>query len=612
MNESIIIGKVIDISNTTVSVHINKESLTSYRVNRGKSIRVGGVNNFVKIDNSIYEVSNDRTNIDNYDANSIIRVLSCNLVGFFESNMYFQGSNGKSPSILDDVFSVSSEDYIRIYTGNNDNLNIEIGEFLFRKDIRFKLDIPKFFASHSLIVGNTGSGKSNTLNVIYTNLFKKIDCSKSRFLIIDTNGEYRKSFTTLDKRMYKVLAPKGKERRMNIELLKMPINMLEAEDWKLLLEATEKTQYPLVKTVVNGIKRNVFNQKISSGEYIISEMKKTLISVLNSNNTPSNKLSYIYNIKEEFEDYKDQFYLVNQVFFDKFDDYSVYFGKISKNGQLDDTNELIKYIEDYVLKNKFEDNERYIKSKTDFTLHDFGFLLTLTHLFRINKYAINENNTSPMLARFSSNKADFEEILLPYKARSGDLNIEDFLFDNSNILICDVSKTKKDIRRIMVSLIGNKLFRQYTEHDKKGKSLHIIIDEAHNYLSNQSVEGEDSIGMSCIETFESIIKEGRKYSVFLTISTQRPSDITQTILSQAHNYIIHKLVNPKDIDVIKNSVPFIDEVSMKMISILAPGQAIFSGTAFNKPNIIKVRMENTPTIVDSETIKLEKEWKILK
>ena len=91
------------------------------------------------------------------------------------------------------------------------------------------------------------------------------------------------------------------------------------------------------------------------------------------------------------------------------------------------------------------------------------------------------------------------------------------------------------------------------------------------------------------------------------MSTQRPSDITGTLLSQAHNYVIHKLVNPKDIDIIKNTVPFIDSKSISMLSILAPGQAIFSGTAFNRPNIIQVELMQSTT-VESQTIKLLDYW----
>lgn len=93
------------------------------------------------------------------------------------------------------------------------------------------------------------------------------------------------------------------------------------------------------------------------------------------------------------------------------------------------------------------------------------------------------------------------------------------------------------------------------------------------------------------------------------MATQRPSDITPTLLSQSHNYVIHKLINPRDIEIMKNTVPYIDEMSISMLSILSPGQAIFSGTAFNRPNIVQVKFDESITKVESDTIKLMHKWK---
>ncbi len=70
------------------------------------------------------------------------------------------------------------------------------------------------------------------------------------------------------------------------------------------------------------------------------------------------------------------------------------------------------------------------------------------------------------------------------------------------------------------------------------------------------------------------------------------------MLSQSHNYVIHKLVNPRDIEIMKNTVPFIDEMSITMLSILSPGQAIFSGIAFNRPNIVQINLDDSRTKVE--------------
>lgn len=91
--------------------------------------------------------------------------------------------------------------------------------------------------------------------------------------------------------------------------------------------------------------------------------------------------------------------------------------------------------------------------------------------------------------------------------------------------------------------------------DKVPSTLHLIIDEAHNILSNTSFRESESWKDYRLETFEEIIKEGRKFGVFVTISSQRPNDISPTIISQAHNYFIHRLINQNDLYAIENPFP---------------------------------------------------------
>nr|UVT38032.1 hypothetical protein cemce18_00028 [uncultured bacterium] len=103
----------------------------------------------------------------------------------------------------------------------------------------------------------------------------------------------------------------------------------------------------------------------------------------------------------------------------------------------------------------------------------------------------------------------------------------------------------------MKKIIPLLLAKHYYEKHKikiespPNKTLHLIIDEAHNVLSLQSVREQESWKDYQLELFEEIIKEGRKFGVFLTISSQRPADISPTIMSQLHNFFIHRLVMKK-------------------------------------------------------------------
>lgn len=114
-----------------------------------------------------------------------------------------------------------------------------------------------------------------------------------------------------------------------------------------------------------------------------------------------------------------------------------------------------------------------------------------------------------------------------------------------------------------------------------------------------------------IEAFEKAIKEGRKFGLFLWISSQRPSDISQTIISQMHNYFIHKLVNPYDLNRIRKAVAFLDENSMNTLTVLGPGECIVSGTAVKMPCFVHMDQLEKEYRPSSENVKLFGEAGIL-
>jgi DNA helicase HerA-like ATPase len=150
----------------------------------------------------------------------------------------------------------------------------------------------------------------------------------------------------------------------------------------------------------------------------------------------------------------------------------------------------------------------------------------------------------------------------------------------------------------------------YSNHKKLNKernknSLSIIIDEAHNILSKQSFREREDWKDYRLETFEEIIKEGRKFGVFLTISSQRPNDISETIISQAHNYFIHQLINQRDLQTIGNAVSYIDKVTEESIPTLPVGTCIFSGIATPMPLKIKIDELADNEKPDSKTLRFE-------
>jgi DNA helicase HerA-like ATPase len=147
----------------------------------------------------------------------------------------------------------------------------------------------------------------------------------------------------------------------------------------------------------------------------------------------------------------------------------------------------------------------------------------------------------------------------------------------------------------------------YEDHKRlgEGHSLNLIIDEAHNILSRESFRESESWKDYRLETFEEIIKEGRKFGVFVTIASQRPNDISHTITSQAHNYFIHRLINEKDLQSIASAVSYIDKLTEESIPTLPTGTCIFSGIAGQMPLKLAIKPPEEQLQPRSSTVRFQ-------
>lgn len=154
------------------------------------------------------------------------------------------------------------------------------------------------------------------------------------------------------------------------------------------------------------------------------------------------------------------------------------------------------------------------------------------------------------------------------------------------------------------------LYDSHKIKDSGAGYLNIVIDEAHNILSASSARESEAWKDYRLETFEEMIKEGRKFGVFLTIASQRPHDISETIISQLHNYFLHRLVNNLDIKAIERSVSYLDAVSFESLPILPTGTCVLSGISSQVPLLVAIdqlEVENAP---NSQTMDLSQAWSI--
>lgn len=231
-------------------------------------------------------------------------------------------------------------------------------------------------------------------------------------------------------------------------------------------------------------------------------------------------------------------------------------------------------------------------------------LLILVNLHLLYGLAYNNiqyEHISPLISRIESTKSFFEKTITVDKN-----NID------QPITIISFKNCNPDAKKILPLLIAKQLYRHHTaDSNKHGlieKTCHLIIDEAHNILSEQSSKDADSFKDYRLDSFEQIIKEGRKFGFYLTIASQRPYDISPTIISQLHNYFIHRLVNDLDLKMIANSISTLDNLSKSRIPNLSPGQCIITGTSFELPLLIQVQKLNQDISPNSSNADIVQLW----
>jgi hypothetical protein len=247
-----------------------------------------------------------------------------------------------------------------------------------------------------------------------------------------------------------------------------------------------------------------------------------------------------------------------------------------------------------------EENCVFNTSRLDM-FEKFKLVLYWNYCEEIGKAFITKEHIGPLMAR-SNNKIDsLSQIFVVSDVRP---------ISSKNVDIVSLVGLRVDMRKIVPLIICKKLYSDKKEAKQKSleSSLHIIVDEAHNILSNTSIRESEEWKDYRLECFEEIIKEGRKFGTFLTISSKRPSDISDTIISQLHNYFIHRLVNEEDLRKIYRTIAFSDKSTNEMIPILPAGGCVFAGLASNFPVLARVSILPENKQPQSENVDIKKIW----
>jgi len=602
------IGRVFSVEGLEVKIKVDKRKNSSHLLYKGellKNISVGGYLKIVKGFTSIIgKVGGEYIKEDRFfnleykkEENKIDRILKVNLFGYIENGKFERGIK-EIPLIDNHCFLLDKSEFsiVHDFIGKNDE-PIKIGTLSLEKSQEIKIGVNSIFASHIGIFGNTGSGKSYTLAKLYRQLFVDFEADEkfkknAKFALLDFNGEYNGENTIIKNKKVYNLSTRTGGKKENDRIPFLEEDFLNIELFSIMANATEKTQEPFLKRSIDLYK--YVNEKETPLNYFKGILKHKLLEVLSMKDSVKSNLLLDYfkallvsdkspdrSITDDIE------YHVNENRGWKIKGTNYYF---ASDNQHISTIKLYKTIED------FNFSEIFI-SKI------LSFLYVQLIIDVLDNRAQNEH-ISPAISKLKAFQKDFDEVF--------DLEGTKEFWDNNFFVVVNLDKTNLKMKKLIPLLLSHKLYLEHKDKKKvsPSKSLNIIIDEAHNILSYSSQRESETWKDYRLETFEEIIKEGRKFGVFLTVASQRPSDISETIISQLHNYFIHRLINERDIEAVGRTISYLDKVSHDSLPILPVGTCVLAGLAAHVPIVIDID-PILPRIhePDNKTINLLKHWR---
>ncbi|WNS42282.1 ATP-binding protein [Paenibacillus sp. MMS20-IR301] len=564
-----LIGKVLSSSPNSIVVTI--QNLKALEDNKDK-LQIG---QYLKIadgnSNYIVSVINNIKAIDYNIEDDIKLIIETQPIGSIVEGDFRRGTKNL-PVPTEPAYILDSGMLDRIF-GAGAEYNFPIGVLSQNENIQVKVNGDKFFGKHIAIVGSTGAGKSCTVAKILQEAvginnslnINSEDQKNSHIIIFDIHSEYSAAFTLTQEQNFTL-------NNLSVDKMKLPYWLMNSEELEsLFIESNENNSHNQISMFKNAVifNKEKHNPTINDITYdtpvyfdikevfnYIENMNREVISKLETENCP--KLVDNTLVRD-----RKQFYF-NNVY--EFVSQSTAAATKASNGPFHG-----------------EFNRFLSRLETKLTDKRLNFLLNPT----------KENGEL-----YSTN--DFEELM---KQFLGYLN-------KANVTIVDLSGVPFEVLSITVSLVARLVFDfsfHYSkiQHDRELLNdipVMIVCEEAHNYIPRNGGAEYNSSKKS----IERIAKEGRKYGLSLMVVSQRPSEVSETILAQCNNFVSLRLTNPNDQNFIKNLMPDSTKNLGEILPNLGQGECIVVGDSIIMPTVIK--MEKPVPEPKSQSVPFSQEW----
>lgn len=535
----------------------------------------------------------------------------------FDESHGFTFGVSEFPPLYADVLYIENRDLDRILNLANQEVSIEnssppatklnaltVGTSVVFNDYDVKIQINEFFGAHSAILGNTGSGKSCTISSLLQEALGKTNLAPacgSTFVLFDTNGEYRRAVSELPTPIQCTYARIGYDNipapcpdahydgSENLEDFTLPHWLLNLEEWELLLQASDRVQRPILRTAL-GL-TSLFadrseDQLVALRDHILASC---LLFLLMDSENATAAYSRIGGLLNFYELSTIQNHQITSKL-------AISYGSFEPTGLSWVESELKRLLLPKVQIPSYKNRPFRFSDLT--TALEIAILYEESHgnrrvrdncstlLTRVKNLGMRDEFS--FLCGSTSNPRD--NAVTTESFTDGVLGIDRASHEpakRSQIYILDLSTVGDEVVEVVSSVVTRLLFDRLRQSETRNSfPVNLILEEAHRYVPRQNATAST---LDATHIFERVAKEGRKYGLFLMLSSQRPSELSGTVLSQCSNYIVHRIQNPEDLQHIRRMTPFISEPVLNRLASLPKQYALVFGTSVSIPTTFKVR-----------------------
>jgi hypothetical protein len=548
-----------------------------------------------------------------------LRKMSLNPLGCLAYDGQYEGNDRYTfrrgveayPTVGDPVM-LPTQTQLRAIVESGEYRHVKIGTSPLAANAEVKIDPDRLFGRHLAVLGNTGSGKSCSVAGL---IRWSMDAARAaaegrdpnaRFIVLDPNGEYANTFRDMSK--VRVFAVEPSE---SIEQLQVPLWFWNSAEWSAFTQASTKTQRPTLIQALRSVRDGAVEASVTPS-HEMRRFLRTIVSVIQierNSGSPWAKFPHPKNFFEKIKKWQDS---------------------IQINASFSETeNAALTALDDKILSFSTARSGNY--PTFDFTLveiNDFLHLAKAAHaefggtdtdILPIDADVPREFTGDQLLRSVEANAellnvSDYVETMLMrirtilsdsrMKSVTGDSKkitldgwltkyIGDNQASNGTVTVIDLSLVPAEVIHIITAVIARMTLEALQRYRKlnHGKTLPtvLVMEEAHTFIKRYKDDSENQNSAAiCCQVFEKIAREGRKFGLGLVLSSQRPSELSPTVLSQCNSYLLHRISNDRDQELVHKLVPDNLRGLLRDLPSLPSRHAILLGWASELPVLVQM------------------------